>query len=267
MPRSPPPRLILDAAPSVAPPALKVDVAVVRQAGLLDKAPASPRRPGGTETATSTLSASAEASGLPLNTDAAVTQCDAQGCAQNRDALQSQAADPDVGKTGGALGARGGVTGAANQVGRVAGCAGPDADADCVSPASPPPHPGAACTLAALSRHTSPVLTMRALSWQGDEGIRGGDSAPPPSGERMAPGCRAAAGPPEVGMSPEGGSRAALHGQAAAVAVPCVGGQGLALERVSELQHALISTQAALRSVGLSRASPHREARLTVSEG
>ena len=33
-------------------------------------------------------------------------------------------------------------------------------------------------------------------------------------------------------------------------------------ERVSELQHALISTQAALRSGGLSRASPHREARL-----
>ena len=195
------------------------------------------------------------------NTDVALTQGDTEGCAREaRDALQSQTSDPDAGnKTGGALGARVGVTRASNEAGRAAGCSGADAYADSVSQASPPPHPQAACALAALSPQASPVLTMRALSWHGDEGMRGGDSAPLPSGERKEPGCRAAAGPREVGISPAGGSRPPLHGEAAAVAVPCAGGQGEALERVSELQQALVSTQAALRSVGLPRRIASRD--------
>ena len=197
---------------------------------------------------------------MPSKTDVALTQGDTEGCAQARDAPQSQASDPDAGnKTGGALGARVGVTGASNEAGRAAGCSGADAYADSVSQASPPPHPQAACALAALSPQASPVLTMRALSWQGDEGMRGGDSAPLPSGERKEPGCRAAAGPPEVGITPAGGSRPPLHGEAAAVAVPCAGGQGQALERVPELQQALVSTQAALRSVGLPRRIASRD--------
>ena len=257
MPRSPPPRLNLDAAPAGPPPPPTVDVAVARQAGLRDHPPASPRRPGDAETATPALAAAA---GLPPNTDVALTQGDTEGCGQARDALQSRTSDPDAGdKTGGALGARVGVTGASNEAGRAAGCSGADAYADSVSQASPPPHPQGACVLAAVSPLASPVLTMRALSWQGDESMRGGDSAPLPSGEREEPGCRAAAGPPEVGITPAGGSRPPLHGEAAAVAVPCAGGQDEAPERVSELQQALVSTQAALRSVGLPRRIASRD--------